>query len=224
MNTKDIALTVGGVLATMVVAYLIYKMQQRDAAAAAAAASSAADTAAAYSASEAGGGYDEYAAAIASIQSPVTTGTSTTPANVSSSADTATTGDSGTSVSGEDGFSLIAQVLNDYASSLAPGPAAPGPAAFDLTGSPLDLATLTIPTIGGAPSTALANIPVTAADAAVQAAVPGMDDYTAIGEMLDPVTGRVTSFSNANFPPSMLTSYAMSSHPVTAHPITSTGA
>lgn len=36
MNKKDIALTVGGILATMVVSYLIYQMEQRNAAAAAA--------------------------------------------------------------------------------------------------------------------------------------------------------------------------------------------
>lgn len=42
MNKKDIALTVGGVVATMILAYLLYRLQKRDSAAAAAAAAQAA--------------------------------------------------------------------------------------------------------------------------------------------------------------------------------------
>lgn len=205
MNKKDIALTVGGVLATMVVAYLIYKMQQRDAAAQASAAQASSD-AAAQAATEAqeadySGGY-QYAQMLSQVTSPTITGTTAdTTAAVSSSVNTATTGATGTSIDSSDIDDLMSQIINQFAGSITTPPSSD------------TVASMTIPTLGnGSTNTtsSLLDIPTTAQAAAAQAA--------------SSVPAITTLYStSAGYPVSMETGAAVSSHPVTAHPIVTTG-
>lgn len=93
MKKADIALTVGGILASMVVAYLVYKMEQRNNAANIQAAAQAASDAAANSAQQ-----NSYAAALPAISIPsasvyptstdTTASASTTPGNSNPAYDT----------------------------------------------------------------------------------------------------------------------------------------
>ena len=203
MNKKDIALTVGGVLATMVVAYLIYKMQQRDAAAAAASVQDDSEAAAvaAQQAQEA-----QYSAAwqaeqtFPQVTTPTITGaisTTDTPASVDTSAATATTGATGTTIDSTD----IDTLLNNIIAGFAPSITSQG-------ATPETVASMTIPTIAGVQASALTGIPLTAQDAAAEAAVPAI----------------TTSYSTlANFPSSMTTGSTVTSHPVTSHPIVTQG-
>jgi hypothetical protein len=199
MNKKDIALTVLGVLATMVVAYLIYKMQQRDAAAAAAASQddSAAQAQAEQQAQEADASASyQYASLLSQVGSGVnlTGTTNSTTAAVSSSGDTATTGATGTSIDSSDINDLMSQIINDFAGSITSS-----------TATPQTVASMIIPTWTGVTSNDLSGIPVTAQQAA--AAAQSMTAYSTAG----------------SFPASLESSSTLSSHPVQAHPIVSTG-
>lgn len=200
MNKKDIALTVGGVLATMVVAYLIYKMQQRDAAAAAAQNEDATDEAAQNAASaeqaDASASY-QYASLLSQVTTPNITGTvNNTAAAVATSATTATTGDDGTTYDTTDINKLLGQIIDDYAGPLMP------------SSTTSSVASMTIPTIAGLGASDLSGIPITAAAAAADAAVPA-----------------ITTIDNtaAYYPSNMESSWSVSSHPVQAHPIVTSG-
>lgn len=193
MNKKDIALSVGGVVATMVLAYLLYRLQQRDAAAAAAAAQQSAADAAITEQDNVAYQADPYNAAISALSgSPSLTGTvtNTSPA-VASSGVTADTGSNGTGLDQNDTSfdNLFAGIMQTF-----------GGAITAQASTPESVASMTIPQFTGLSSNVLNNIPVTAAEAAAPAA-PGI------------------SYDASNVPAEMFTGYAVSSHPVTAHPI-----
>jgi type II secretory pathway pseudopilin PulG len=202
MTGKDIALTTGGVLATMVLAYLLYRVQQRDAAQAQAqqqqaAASEAID--AQYVAQNYNPGLNAYAYDEAQVQaqSPVITGvTSNTTAAVATSSNTA---DLGAYIDSTDVNNLLSNVVGAFSGS-------PG---ITSSFTPAQLAALQIPDTAGVSQTALAGVPVTAQDAMTQALLA--------------VTPAITTdqSTSAAFPSSMLSSASVSSHPVDAHPITS---
>ena len=194
MSRKDIALTVGGVLATMVVAYLIYKMQQRDAVAAAS--SSAA--------SSSGEAYQvdgdtsalEYAALLSQVAGPMTGVVSNVTGAVSSSADTATTGATGTSIDSSDVNDLMSQIIADFAGSITSS-----------SSTPETVASMTIPNLTGAGASDLSNVPVTAGQANAGAAAS-----------LSPAGTTIVN-SQAPFMASMQSSAIVSSHPVAQHPV-----
>jgi hypothetical protein len=233
MNRKDIALTVGGVVATMVLAYLLYRMQQRDAAAYAAAAAAAnqanqdaASSPVAYQA-------DPYAEAIASLStgSNVPATGATPPASMASSVASSSAPD--TNPYDETGINdVLSQIISDF-----------GPAIMAQGASPESVASMTIPTMSGVQSDALSGVPITAADATAASSDPGLvlhagmnNNPVAGGVMFNPTTGVVTPLSGAppyqvdpgtfgwEPPAQMQTGADVSSHPVTAHPIIQQGA
>lgn len=113
MTKKDIALSVGGVLATMVLAYLLYRLQQRDSAASAAAAAEAQtqaemNTEDVYSLLST----PSYGGATEAYSSPSISDISTSP-ELNSSGDTEN--DNGA------GDSVISQLLGDLTSTLTTG-------------------------------------------------------------------------------------------------------
>jgi hypothetical protein len=195
MTRKDIALTVGGVLATMVVAYLIYKMQQRDAAAAAAA----------QPASSTGDAYQvngdttamEYAALLSGVAGPLTGTMSNTTGAVASSGSTADTGATGTSIDYSDGSDLLREVIAAYADSFT-----------TQSSNPQTVASMTIPTLAGAGASDIADIPVTA----------GQANAGASASLFSPAGTSIVN-STAPYMASMQSSAAVSSHPVAEHPI-----
>ena len=190
MSRKDIALTVGGVLATMVVAYLIYKMQQRDAAAAAASSSSSASSGDAYQASG-----DMSALEYASLlsQSFTTPAYGSGPAAVASSGATADTGATGTSIDATDANDLLAGIIADFAGSIT-----------SQSSNPQTVASMTIPTLTGIGASDVSDIPVTAGQANAGAAAS-----------LSP--GPTTIVNSTAIAP-MQSSALVSSHPVAEHP------
>lgn len=197
MNKKDIALTVGGVLATMVLAYLFYKMQQRDAAAAITAAQAVSDQNAAITTDPGLNAY-QYAEALPQISTPQLTGLSTnTAAEVTNSGQTA---DLGTYIDATDINQVIGNIVNSFSGALTSSDA-----------SSSDLAKLQIPAITGVATTALSGIPVTAQDAAAQAILTAAPTITTLDS------------STAAYPLEMVTGKHVSSHPVTAHPIVTSG-
>lgn len=200
MNKKDIALTVAGVLATMVVAYLIYKMQQRDAAAAAAGASAdqvTSEQAAIASMSDQLNAY-QFAESLPQITTPSVTGVTTnTSASVSSSSDTA---DLGAYVDSTDINQLLGSIIQAFGGNLASSQA-----------TPAELSTLQIPSVTGVQETALSGVPVTAQQAAAQAILTAAPSITTL------------TSDSAAYPIAMQTGAGVSSHPVTAHPIVTTG-
>ena len=195
MSRKDIALTVGGVLATMVVAYLIYKMQQRDAAAAAASSSAASSSGEAYQDGDMSA--LEYAALLSQAVGPMTGVVSNTTGTVSSSADTATTGATGTSIDASDTNDLLSEIIADFAGSIT----TPG------GNNSQTVASMTIPTLTGAGGLDLSDVPVTAGQANAGAAAS-----------LAPA-GTTILNSRAPYMASMQSSADVSSHPVAQHPI-----
>jgi hypothetical protein len=113
MNKKDIALTVGGVLATMVLAYLLYSLQQRDAATAAANSANAEADAEDQQAEQ-----EEYLSQLPTASTGVASGTTTLDTSNEGSTDT-------TSSSGTDGDaateSLLTNIIADFAGSINQG-------------------------------------------------------------------------------------------------------
>lgn len=154
MNRKDIALTVGGVVATMVLAYLLYRMQQRDAAAAASQANATTEGQTQEYQAEGYGTYDQYAAAIGSIPTTSLTGTTNPTTSVTNSAATADTGATGTSNDSTDTSNLISEILSTFAGSINAQAT-----------NPNTVASMIIPTTAGLSSSALNGIPLTAAEA-----------------------------------------------------------
>jgi hypothetical protein len=201
MTRQDIALTVGGILSTFVVAYLIYRMQRRDAAAEAEANASAAtdqtaqDAANAQQMADASTQY-EYASILSSVGTPSITGTTNSTASaVTSSGTTAVTGDGSAAYDSTDINKLLGQIIDEFSAPLMPDSTiTQGMAA-------------TIPTVAGLAPTDLSTIPITAAAAAASAPTP----YT------------VTVDGLAPYPSNMQTGWNVSSHPVEAHPIVTTG-
>lgn len=206
MNKKDIALTVGGVVATMALAYLFYRMQQRDAAANAAATQAAADAATQAAAqaqqaqeAQASGAYQELAAYYPSVSTPSITGTTTTTdaaSTVTTSASTADNGDTGTTIDSTGIDNLLSQIINDFAGSITTQGA-----------QPETVASMTIPTITSVSGDDLSGIPITAQQAQEQAPTPtpifpggspgGGPIAIAGGAAYDPTTGVVTPLSGA---------------------------
>jgi multidrug efflux pump subunit AcrA (membrane-fusion protein) len=203
MNKKDIALTVGGVLATMVVAYLIYKMQQRDAAATAAAAQSNSDAAAVAAEqsqeADASANY-QYSALLSSVGTGVnlTGSTTNTTAAVASSGATADTGATGTTIDSSDIDNLMSQIISTFAGSI------------NSQGNTAEtVASMTIPTIAGVSASDLTGIPTSAA--------------AALANANENVSSLTILPSTSSFLGAMQSNPTVSSHPVTAHPIVSQG-
>lgn len=210
MTRKDIALTVGGILATMTLAYLFYKLQQRDAAAAAAAAAAQA----ASDAAAANGGsslaaidpttqqyYQEasYMQQLPQISIPDLSN------SVANSANTAVTGITGTGLASTgttDQNDLISQIIADFASNNTTNP------------NLLPTITLSDPI-----AAAVANIPISAQQAA---AIASPTYYSPGGSgpgyyISDGGPGHVATLFAQD------SNSSVSSHPVTAHPIVTTG-
>ena len=239
MNREDIALTVGGVLATMALAYMFYRMQQRDAAAA----SSAADAIAAQDSAPAADPYntnltEEWlasnltaanGAALTGLSSNTAAGetTSSQVADLGATFDATDTAhmlsDIVASYSGAPSSSLGSPTLGSYGDAAAfnVGSAA----SLDLT--PAQLSTITVPAIAGVTQTATGNIPVSAADAIAQAelALSPSTSSPIYGPIDTPPAPTISyvPLNLSSFLGSMQSSPGVSSHPVTAHPIVSTG-
>lgn len=153
MTRKDIAFTVTGVVATMALAYLFYRQQQKAAAAAANAAQTAQDVTDpnAYTTTQ-----DElYAASLGyqAGQNESLSSASTVSPSMSSSVDTsaATAATGGTPDT--DGTDLLSQIIAAYyANQNAPSSGA-------------DFSSLEIPTLNAPPSVTTSGIPTTATDA-----------------------------------------------------------
>jgi hypothetical protein len=201
MTRKDIALTVGGILATMTLAYLFYELQQRDAAAKAAASSTAGDQAAAY-----GYGYDpttqQYYQQAAYVQSLPQISIPDFSSQVTASASTAATGATGTSIDATDESNLITQIIAAYAG--------------DNTTNPNLLPTLTL---NDPISAAVANIPISAQQAAATPTSNGS------GNLYWPLETPLTTNQGANIATlsAQQSNSNVSSHPVDTHPIITYG-
>lgn len=220
MDRKDIALTVGGVLATMVLAWLLYRLQKRDQAEALAASTDQAAQDA--SATVAADPYstnltDEWLAQslINSASTNQTGATSNTAASVSTSSPVA---DLGSYYDSTDVNNLLSEVVAAYSTpATAPANSTSSATSSDLpaislaTITPAQLAAMQIPTYTGTVQTATGNIPLTAEDATAQAMLA--------------ISPSLSTFQtdSATYLPSMVSSAAVSSHPVTAHPIVGTG-
>lgn len=107
MNKKDIALTVGGVVATMILAWLLYRLQKRDSAAAAAAAQQ--------QSSDAQANTDELYSLLSS-QSPIYAGASTATPGIDTNAYLPTTGEPENDSAAGD--SILTTLLGDLTTSL----------------------------------------------------------------------------------------------------------
>lgn len=189
MNRKDIALTVGGVLATMVLAYMFYRHQEQQAAATAAPASSVDD----------GSGLAD---ALAYYQ--VTAGASSSAAVSVPTLDTSSISSSAPSTSSAaaidpDTASLLSQIISAY-----------GPPVSQTS------ANLLIPTLNPSAPSALASVPTSAGDAINQAvaSLPGPVYGGEIKNTLGPImmVDNSTGLSTA-------ASSAFTSHPVNLHPL-----
>jgi hypothetical protein len=188
MTNKDIALTVGGILATMILAYMLYKRQQEQAAAA----SSSPQDVNAPDYYDDGGLYSAsmqyaYGSQIASLATP-TIG-ATTPINSGSSAvDVSSSTATGTD-QGSQAMTVIGQFFHDYMSGAQQS-------------SPEEFSTLVIPPISLPPGIDVSSIPVTAAQAQAGLLIDqGAANVPAIGSILEALsTGGVTG--GAVSPPS----------------------
>lgn len=194
MDRKDIALTVGGVLATMVVAYLIYVRQQKDAAATAQAAADAEAQAEQNQEAQYSAGY-QYSEQMPSFSTPSislpSTSTSSTSSTVDTSASTAATGDVGT----VDENSLLSQIIGDFSSAITnPG------------NTTNEFSSMILPTsIGGDNSNAvLSGIPTTATDAANESStVLGTVEYAGVSPPSTiPVSSTTSTETTSTLPTS----------------------
>jgi hypothetical protein len=213
MNKKDIALTTGGVLATMALAYMFYRLQQRDQAAAAAISAQAqADEAAAVPAADSFNVQNLYAESLSSLATPATssvvTGTTTNvPASVASSAATS-----------DLGFSYDSTATQHVLESIV----AAFPAISAATADPGALELMQIPTIGsGVTQSSLNGIPLTAQEAAAQSLITSDPTTTTVPVFFAGGSGSNFNIGigTASYSPSMETNWRVSSHPVTPHPI-----
>ena len=189
MTKKDIALTVGGVIATMVLAYLLYRLQQRDAAAAAAAAASAPQTSGETDEQQLADQsleYQQYAElAYQQAQTNVSLPGLSDPASVATSATTAATGNSGTTVDSSDIDNLMGQIISDFAPSI--------------TAPPSSLPSMVLPIISGGDdgsAAAVANIPTTAGQAQQQVDITGNVTTTPVSGSTDAPVASPISVDN----------------------------
>lgn len=144
MTRKDIALTVGGVLATMVLAYLLYRLQQRDAAAAAANAANSEQDQEAEAEQQ-----QEYLAELPTVSGGTTDSTSLSTSNEGTTDTTASSGTDGDAAT----ESLLTNIIADFAGSINQGtPGANANASI-------------IPTINSSTLLGLTPVPTTASDA-----------------------------------------------------------
>lgn len=110
MNKKDIALTVGGVLATMVLAYLLYRLQQRDAATSAANAAADQQTQVSQANQQ-----ESYLAQLPSISSGVSGGGGTLATSNEGVSDTTASSGSHADAATE---TLLSNIIADFAGSI----------------------------------------------------------------------------------------------------------
>jgi hypothetical protein len=250
MDRENIALTVGGVMATMALAYWFFLKQQRDAAAAAS--SAQADAIAASDSSPAADPYNNQlteewlASNLTSASGVALTGlSSNTAASVSTSA---AVSDLGAPYDSTDTAHLLSDIVANYSgapsSSLNLGGASSFDlGAFDLGGAgnfnpgaagslKLDsaaMATVTLPELPGVVQTATGNIPVSAADAIAQAELAlSPSSSSAIYAPVDsspwgPINALNGGQSFNSFLASMQSGAGVTSHPVSAHPIVTVG-
>jgi hypothetical protein len=223
MDRENIALTVGGVIATMALAYMFYRMQQRDAAQAIAA-QDAADVAAQDS-SPAADPYNNQlteewlAANLTSANGAALTGlSSNTAASVATSS---AVSDSGLSYDSTDTSQLLSNIVAAYSG-------APSSLNVGSTINPGSLDTsqlLSVPAIAGVTQSATGNIPLTAADAIAQAelALSPSTSSAIYGPVDTTPAPAYVPLNLSTFLASMESSAGVSSHPVTAHPIVSIG-
>jgi hypothetical protein len=204
MTRKDIALTVGGILATMSLAYLFYALQKRDAAAAAQASSDAAAVADQATADQSGQYYQEAAYYGGGQQFP-SISIPDFSSQVSSSGATATTGTTGTSIDATDASNLISQIIADYAGN---------------TGSNPNL----LPTITNTDpiAAAVANIPISAQQATQTPGTGDSGTYYAPGGS-GPGYQPSPNSPTVGILSAQQSNSGVTSHPVTAHPIVTTG-
>jgi type II secretory pathway pseudopilin PulG len=155
MDKKDIALTIGGILAVAVVGYLMYQRQQTDAANAAAANQAAVDAAAQAEQTAQYSNEYQYSNSMPSISIP-----SIGASQVDTSASTASNG----TTASNDQTNLLTQIIGTFADSINASPT---------TGS--NAATMIIPTVIGTDgNTSLSGIPTTAQEALDESGVsPG---------------------------------------------------
>jgi hypothetical protein len=167
LNKKDIALTVGGVLATMVLAWLLYRLQQRDSATAAATAAQDQSTAAAntqdlYSLLAAPsylqGGGGSYSVDTTGISTNAELGTNGVPENDNSAGD-----------------SILSTLLGDLTSSLASS----------------NQSGLIIPTLPINSGNSLNNIPTSAAGALSGTVGNPTQNTTSDVQYVPPISGTV---------------------------------
>jgi hypothetical protein len=183
MDRENIALTVGGVLATMALAYMFYRRQQSDAAQASSAAQ--ADAIAAQDSSPAADPYNTnlteewLASSLTAASGAAITGlSSNTAAGVATSS---AVSDLGASYDATDTAHMLSDIVAAYSGaptssfgSFNLGAADPAEmfnvgSAGSLNLDSTQLATVTLPAIAGVTQTATGNIPVSASDAITQA-------------------------------------------------------
>lgn len=205
MTRKDIALTVGGILATMVLAYLIYRLQQRDAAARAAASSNSQDNADSIDAqlAQQSQEYQQYAE-LQYQQAQASTSSADLTSAVTTSANTAQAGAGAADLPSDstDIDNLLSQIIQDYATSNQPA---------DLTTTQTTLPGLTIPIIsnGDDSTAALASIPTTANQAQENVSMQGGVNVPVGGSTDAPVASPI---STDNTPPATHLTSVYSTH------------
>jgi hypothetical protein len=252
MDRENIALTVGGVLATMALAYLFYRKQQSDTAASAAA---QADAIAAEDSAPASDPYNTnltqewLASSLTNASGAALTGlSSNTPASIATSG---AVSDLGASYDSTDTAHMLSDIVAHYSGAPSSsfdlsafdvgsfGSAAAfnvGSAGSLTPGPPSTLSAITVPAIAGVTQTATGNIPVSAADAIAQAELAlSPSSSSSIYAPIDtaapgtfdpahpPAQDNPVYYALNSFLASMQSGPLVSSHHVDAHPIVSSG-
>lgn len=178
MRPADIALTVSGVIATMALAFFIYREQQKSAAAVLAATQAAPDyqTQGLYDASMA----YQYTSQLPSVSVPAISTSQT--ANVDTSSSTAATGNTDTT----DIDSIFSQILSTFHDAVATSSggaqtSTPPPASVDFSD-------YSIPLLDIQPVISTAGIPTTASDAQQQAEAMLPPDSTPPAPVASPIS------------------------------------
>jgi hypothetical protein len=170
MKKADIALTVGGILASMAVAWMLYRAQVRDQAAAAQAAQdqAAQDASATAAADPYNTQLAEQWLQASQLGSAAASPTTAAAASTTTAAAPSSGADLGGSVDTSDANQLIANIVAAFSQPSTPldlGGATPTLSSI----TPEQLAAMSIPAIAGTVQQATGNIPTTAQDAAAQA-------------------------------------------------------
>ena len=192
----------------MVLAYLLYRLQQRDTAAAAAANQVDPATAEQSQLEDASSAY-QYASLLSMAGStPLTGATGTVISSVDTSGATGATGATGTTIDVSDTNNLMAQIINDFAGSITAQ-----------SSTQPTVASMTIPTLGGVSSSDLTGIPVTAEQAAAESRVPQFGgDLSAVGN-----GGAAGAVPTSTFFDSLVSSAAVSCSSGGATPVSAIG-